>query len=114
MYERTPQERDFARRHGIPVESDMMSSVAREYHDEEAAEENCTEECLECYGSGELEVDCGECDGSGMVDTYDTDHCDTCTCPHEEECCECDGSGLVWATCENCDGTGEVPSDWDD
>lgn len=60
-----------------------------------------TEQCGECWGSGEVEVEeyepCDHCDGEGGIDGEVCDHCD--------------GRGEVkvetYETCPSCDGEGE-------
>jgi DnaJ-class molecular chaperone len=59
------------------------------------------EECDECEGSGEDEIACYTCDGTGEVEDDDG---------KEAICYVCNGFGVDEIACYNCDGTGEVES----
>lgn len=59
-------------------------------------EENPTEDCSDCGGSGECDYDCEECHGTGDID--------------DERCSECDGHGRKEHRCETCGGDGQVES----
>ena len=53
-------------------------------------------ECPKCHGSGDLEVTCYNCDGTGFDDDVD------------ETCFTCEGRGYESDECDRCDGAGKV------
>lgn len=79
--------------------------------------------CIDCGGSGRVQVDCDQCGGSGL------DSCRFCNgkgqvyAPHEygdyqscahcggtsfQPCIRCGGSGAVWSKCDTCEGCGQL------
>ena len=76
--------------------------------------EYCDEGSIRCeYCDGSNEVECGQCEGNGVMDN--PDHTSTNNEPEEMDCNECDGTGLVscseceegYNTCDECDGAWE-------
>lgn len=62
----------------------------------------CRCDCEDCSGEGSRE--CGCCEGSGYVTTYDRNDNE-----YENECRECEGSGN--AECDECNGDGYIMKD---
>lgn len=52
--------------------------------------------CIPCYGTGQVEENCGWCDGRGYRDVWG----------HDELCISCAGSGEESTTCSYCGGRG--------
>jgi hypothetical protein len=59
------------------------------------------EDCPDCDGTGQIDVDCDSCNG-------------TCADDEGNPCANCGAVGILSADCPTCEGTGEVPADDDD
>lgn len=97
--------------------------------------DDVTEDCDQCGGSGQVDcdecngrgsIDCNTCDGNGDIDCdtcdgtgedEEGDECSSCHGSGRENCGDCVGSGkddCLWCggsgleTCSNCEGRGDV------
>ena len=80
--------------------ADELESHQVEYED---PEDGATEDCGECGGTGEVEIDCPTCHGSGKA--HDV--------PRPADCPNCEGSGNTKDACNACEGTGQVDAEPD-
>jgi len=91
-----------------PKEGTLYNSSNAEYEYELTDTDGGDGSCSECGGSGRIE--CENCDGEGTRECYTCDgngrvECDDCNGEGKEECNICDGDGEL--ECSTCDGEGK-------
>lgn len=82
--------------------------------------------CPDCYGKGEVRVDCSRCSGCGKETCHECGgknitpdpawstpwlSCARCDGSGREKCGACHGCGYKWGACASCEGAGELSSD---